>query len=120
MICFLDLITNQEAGLQSLIKLVEVMPSVPVVSLVPQQSAADSAGVTARGGAILPQPFTNDQFRTVMEKLSQLIPELIAEQGHVITVIPAKGGCGASTIAFNLAAQRKKAVYPHYLPTWTR
>ena len=35
MICFLDLITNEADGLQTLAKIVAVMPSVPVVSLVP-------------------------------------------------------------------------------------
>lgn len=109
MICFLDLITNQEAGLQSLMKLVEVTPTIPVVSLVPDSNPQLILQALRLGAKdFLTQPFTNDQFRTVMEKLAQLLPELISEQGRVITVIPAKGGCGASTLAFNLAAQLKR------------
>lgn len=110
MICFLDLITDEEAGLTSLAKIVEVMPSVPVVSLV-RDSNPQLILQALRLGAkdFLTQPFNSDQFRTVMEKLAQLIPELAAQQGRVISIIPAKGACGASTIAFNLAAQLKKA-----------
>jgi len=55
MICFLDLIADEDAGLQALAKIVAAMPSVPVIS-----------------------------------------------------IIPAKGACGASTFAFNLAAQLRK------------
>jgi pilus assembly protein CpaE len=109
MVCFLDFITNPEAGLTSLAKISEVMPTVPVVSLVPA-SNPQLILQTLRLGAkdFLTQPFTADQFHTVIEKLAQILPELMAEQGKVITVIPAKGGCGASTLAFNLASQIKK------------
>lgn len=109
MICFLDLITNEDLGLQALSKIVEVMPTVPVVSLVPSSNPQLILQALRLGAKdFLTQPFTPDQFRTVMEKLAQLIPELVAEQGRIITVIPAKGGCGASTISFNLAMQFKK------------
>jgi len=109
-ICFLDLITNEEAGLQSLIKLVSTMPHVPIVSLVPD-SNPQLILQALRAGAkdFLTQPFTADQLRTVIEKLAQLIPSLVAEQGRVVSVIPAKGGCGASTISFNLAMQLKRS-----------
>lgn len=109
-ICFLDLITNEDAGLRALAKIVETMPTVPVVSLVPS-SNPQLILQALRAGAkdFLTQPFTSDQFRTVIEKLSQLIPELAAEQGRVISVIPSKGGCGASTISFNLAMQLKRS-----------
>ena len=109
MVCFLDLITDQKAGLQSLAKIVEVMPSVAVVSLVPD-SNPQLILQALRAGAkdFLTQPFTADQFRTVLEKLAQIVPELVTQLARVITVIPAKGACGASTIAFNLAAQLKK------------
>ncbi len=109
MICFLDLITDQDAGLRALAKIVEVTPSVPVVSLIPD-SNPNLILQALRIGAkdFLTQPFNNEQFRTVMEKLAQLSPELVTQQGRVISIIPAKGACGASTIALNLAAQLKK------------
>lgn len=109
-ICFLDLITNEDAGLQALASIVRLYPSIPVVSLVPS-SNPQLILQALRTGAMdfLTQPFSSDQFRTVVEKLAQSIPELLTEEGRVISVIPAKGGCGASTIAFNLATQLKRA-----------
>ncbi|MBI2687470.1 MAG: AAA family ATPase [Acidobacteria bacterium] len=109
-LCFLDLITSEEQGLKALIRILEVNPSLPVISLVPDsnpQLILQALRVGAKD--FLTQPFTNDQFRTVMEKLSQVVPELAAEQGRVVTVVPAKGGCGASTLAFNLAMQLKRS-----------
>ncbi|HEU0119798.1 MAG TPA: hypothetical protein VFQ91_04675 [Bryobacteraceae bacterium] len=109
-ICFLDLITDEDAGLQSLAKIVETQPDIPIVSLVPG-SNPQLILQALRAGAkdFLTQPFTSDQFRTVIDKLAQLIPDLVAEQGRVISVIPAKGACGASTLSFNLAMQLKRA-----------
>lgn len=109
-ICFLDLITNSVVGLEALAGIISAYPLVPVVALVPDnnpQVLLQALRVGAKD--FLTQPFTNDQFRSVIDKLSQIIPELAAEQGKVISVVPAKGACGASTIAFNLAMQLKKA-----------
>jgi len=109
MVCFLDLITDQDAGLKSLAKIVEVMPSAAVVSLVPDSNPQLILQALRLGAKdFLTQPFTTDQFRSVLEKLSQINPELITPQARVISIIPAKGACGASTVAFNLAAHLKK------------
>jgi pilus assembly protein CpaE len=109
-ICFLDLITDQDRGLEALTSIVQTSPHIPVVSLVTDSNPQLILQALRLGAKdFLTQPFTSDQLRTVIEKLSHLIPELIKEQGRVITVIPAKGGCGASTISFNLAMQLKKS-----------
>lgn len=110
MVCFLDLITNEEAGLESLAQIVAAYPLIPVVSLVPASNPQLILQALRLGAKdFLTQPFSDEQFRTVIEKLSHLIPELAAQQGRVISVIPAKGACGASTIAFNLAMQLKRS-----------
>ncbi len=110
LICFLDLITNHVIGLEALAAIVAVYPSIPIVALVPDNNPQVLLQALRIGAKdFLTQPFTSDQFRTVIDKLAQLIPELVAEQGKVISVVPAKGACGASTIAFNLAMQLKKA-----------
>ena len=114
-ICFLDLITNETEGLRALAKIVAVMPSVPVVSLIRDSNPNLILQALRLGGKdFLTQPFNNEQFRTVMEKLVQLSPELVAQQGRVISIIPAKGACGASTIALNLAAQLKNSRLPSF------
>ncbi len=109
-ICFLDLISDPEDGIDALTRMVQVSPNVPVVALVPDSDPAlilQALRVGARD--FLTEPFSPEQFRTVLDKLSSILPHLTAGLGRVYTVIPAKGGCGASTLAFNLAVQLRKA-----------
>jgi len=66
-----------------------------------------------RTGAIdfLLQPFTADQVETALAKVArfQPVPETtVGEPAKVLAVMPAKGGCGATTVAFNLAFQWKR------------
>lgn len=108
-VCLLDLITNPEAGLESLAKLAAATPELPVVSLVPEGKPQIILQALRLGAKdFLTQPFTKDQFRAVVEKLAPIVPQLATKRGRVISVIPCKGGCGASTLAFNLAIQLKK------------
>ncbi len=43
-----------------------------------------------------------------LQKIARLKPGLAAKSGKVYCIMPAKGGCGASTIASNLAYQMKR------------
>lgn len=108
-LCMIDLITDRTAALKALKVIGEAAPSLPVVSLVP---AGDPQIIlqALRLGAkdFLTQPFTGDQFRAVIQKLALSTPELASKLGRVISVVPAKGGCGATTISYNLATQLKK------------
>jgi len=109
-ICFLDLISDPEDGVEALTRLVQGSPNVPVVALVPDSNPSlilQALRVGARD--FLTEPFSPDQFRTVLDKLASILPHLTAGLGRIFTVIPAKGGCGASTLAFNLAVQLRKA-----------
>lgn len=68
-----------------------------------------------RAGAadFLLRPFTGDQVEAVLAKLSRLQP--VPESGSgpdtckIIAVMPAKGACGATTIACNLAFHWKRS-----------
>jgi pilus assembly protein CpaE len=67
-----------------------------------------------RAGAIdfLLRPFTPDQVDAALSKVARLNPTSdagMAEGGKVIAVMPAKGACGATTLACNLAFQFRKA-----------
>jgi pilus assembly protein CpaE len=67
-----------------------------------------------RAGAtdFLIQPFTTDQVEAAFEKLARVQPAtetLGGEPAKIIAVMPAKGACGATTIASNLAFQWKRA-----------
>lgn len=54
------------------------------------------------------QPFTADQVDATLRKVARLRPARTKTPGKVFCVMPAKGGCGASTIAGNLAYQLKR------------
>lgn len=113
---FIDLITSEEQGLKALERIVAVTPSIPIVALVPEGSPQlILQAIRAGAKDFLTEPFSNEQFRSVMDKLSLVVPGLGGEQGRIISVIPAKGACGASTIAFNLASLLKKGGSPRTL-----
>jgi pilus assembly protein CpaE len=65
-----------------------------------------------RAGAadFLLQPFTADQFEAVLAKLARMQPVLSALTGNckIVAVMPAKGACGATTLACNLAFYWKR------------
>lgn len=106
---FLDVNSDREQALQLLIEMTRFGPSVQVVALL-AGNEPDLILRCLRSGAadFLIQPFTSDQLGTALEKLSKLQP---AGDGKgkafakICAVMPAKGGCGATTIASNLAFQ---------------
>lgn len=65
-----------------------------------------------RAGAadFLLQPFTADQLEAVLAKLARMQPVLAAPAGNtkIVAVMPAKGACGATTLACNLAFYWKR------------
>jgi len=65
-----------------------------------------------RGGAVdfLIQPFTPEQIEAVLAKLARTSPSEGGgkEPAKIFVVMPAKGACGATTIACNLAFQWKR------------
>jgi pilus assembly protein CpaE len=54
------------------------------------------------------QPFTSDHVEAALQKVARLQPGRTKNPGKVYCIMPAKGGCGASTIATNLAYQLKR------------
>jgi pilus assembly protein CpaE len=53
-------------------------------------------------------PFTSEQVEGALQKIARLQPNTASNAGRVYCIMPAKGGCGASTIASNLAYQMKR------------
>jgi pilus assembly protein CpaE len=63
-----------------------------------------------RSGAtdFLVEPYTPEQVSAVMERVSGLFRAKGASNARVVCVVPAKGACGASTVAGSLAFQMKR------------
>ena len=112
-LCFLDVASNKDYGLAVLADLVSLSPNTQVVVILAGNNP-DLILQCLRQGAteFLLQPLNSEQMHPVLERLSQLssFQQGGAVEGgaKVISVIPVKGACGASTVAANLAAQWKR------------
>lgn len=116
---FLDVLSGPEQALGLLPELTSI-PGTQVLVLL-----ADGDPTTIlkclRAGAVdfLLQPFTADQLDASLAKLARLAPAAEAlepqETCKVISVMPAKGACGATTLACNLAFQFHRMGVPRVL-----
>ncbi len=108
-VCFLDASSDQKAALTVLAALSALKANLHIVVLV-EEADPNLILQCLRGGAqeFLTRPFTQEQLRQVLEKLSRLSPSLSLERGRITAIVPAKGACGATTLASNLAVHYKR------------
>jgi pilus assembly protein CpaE len=108
---FLDAVSDREQALALLAELARAGSNVQLVALL-SGNDPDLILRCLRAGAsdFLLQPFTGDQLEGALAKLSRIQPALDAgrEPAKVVAVMPAKGACGATTIACNLAFYWKR------------
>lgn len=109
--CFLDVGSNREVALRVLAVFVSASPSTQVVVLL-NSNDPDLILSSLRQGAaeFMLQPLSSEQLKPVLERLAQLNPALGVSDStcKVIALMPAKGACGASTIATNLVFQWRR------------
>jgi pilus assembly protein CpaE len=110
-VCLLDVTTQRDTALSLIREIQRLAPKLPVVALL-ASDAPDLILASLRQGAaeFLVHPFHKEQMDTVVTRVIAAYPDLMPsmEDGRVVVVAPAKGACGASTIAVNLAFQKKK------------
>jgi pilus assembly protein CpaE len=108
-VCFLDVSSDQKTALAVLTAMAALKANVHIVVLV-EEADPNLILQCLRCGAqeFLTRPFTQDQLRQVLEKLSRLSPSLSVERGRITAIIPAKGACGATTLASNIAVHYKR------------
>jgi len=112
LLCFLDVASDQGTAFAAMSTLASSFPEVPVFALL-RSNDPDLILRCLRQGAseFLIQPFTADQFRAALAKMSRFHPARTAEPGsraRICCVMPAKGACGATTVACHLAYARKR------------
>ncbi len=114
-LCFVDASSSQEWAQALLSDLAMLNAKLPVVA-VHSQSDPDFILRTLRAGAteVLIQPFGQDQFVSVIERLNAT-HGAGNRSGKLIALIPAKGACGASTLSCNLAYYAHHANMPRVL-----
>jgi pilus assembly protein CpaE len=112
-ICFLDVDSNRDKAFEVLGEFAKAGLPVQVVALLTVDTP-DLILRSLRAGAsdFLVQPFTGEQVQAALVKLARSQPQTDsssnAAAGKIIAVMPAKGACGATTIACNLAFQWKR------------
>ncbi len=109
---FLDVNSDREQALQLLAEMSRLGPSVQVVAML-TGNEPDFILRCLRAGALdfLIQPFTADQLDAALSKVARIQPSgegAGKEPAKIFAVMPAKGACGATTIACNLAFQWKR------------
>jgi pilus assembly protein CpaE len=109
---FLDMASDPDQAVQLLSETGRLGPSVQVIALL-NGNNPDLMLKCLRAGAadFLIQPFSADQLEAAMSKLARLQPAAEGggkEPAKIFAVMPAKGACGATTIACNLASQWKR------------
>jgi len=108
-LCVLEVSDPPDRALALIPELLRVDAKLPIV-VVLASNDPELVLRCLRAGAsdFLMQPFTIEQVEAALQKLSRLRPGRTTNPGKVYCVMPAKGGCGASTIASNLAFQFKR------------
>src|SRR5580658_6918999 len=108
-LCLIEISEPYEAGLAVIPEMLRADAKLPIVAVL---SANDPELVLRclRQGAsdFLIHPFTPEQVEAALQKIARQNPTRLKTPGRVYCVVPAKGGCGASTIASNLAHQMKR------------
>jgi pilus assembly protein CpaE len=108
-VCFVDVLSNRERALALIPLILGFDRDISVVALL----AGDDAELILRclrAGAkeFLRQPFAADQVSDSLAKLARVGPRDDPQtRGKVYCVLPAKGACGATTVACHLAHQWK-------------
>lgn len=108
-LCLLEISEPIDAGLGLIPDLLRLDAKLPIIVVLASNDPELVLRCLRQGASdFLIPPFTFDQVEAALQKVARLQPNLASNAGKVYCVMPAKGGCGASTIASNLAYQLKR------------
>jgi len=107
-LCLLEISEPREPGLALIPDLLRMDAKLPIIVVLSSNDPELVLRCLRQGASdFLIPPFTSEQVEGALQKIARLKPCLASNAGKVYCVMPAKGGCGASTIASNLAYQMK-------------
>lgn len=110
-LCFLDVHSDSDRAMQVIAELIGMAPSILIVVLLAANDPDQILQCLRLGGAdFLVHPSSPEEFAACMSRIEKLSPNYSggSNRGRVHCVMPAKGACGSSTIACNLAHQSKR------------
>jgi pilus assembly protein CpaE len=106
-----DVISDKERGLQLIKEVASINSKISIIALI-SSNDTDLILKALRAGAteFLSYPFSTDQLRDTFSRLVVKNPSVrgSGKAGRVIAVVPAKGACGASTVASGLIFHWKR------------
>lgn len=108
-LCILDTTSAFERSMVAVTDILAADARLPVVTLL-GDSNPDLILRCLRQGAseFLTHPFTAEQVGQVLDRVAKKLGPQHEAQARVYCMVPSKGGCGATTIASNLAFQIKR------------
>jgi pilus assembly protein CpaE len=116
---FLDVFSDRDQAVVLIEEMVKLGPQVQVIALL---GGNDPELVLRclRAGAVdfLIQPFSGEQIESALSKLARIqstSDNAGKEPAKIFVVMPAKGACGATTVACNLAFQYKRLGFKRVL-----
>jgi pilus assembly protein CpaE len=108
-LCLLEIGEPPEPGLALIPDLLRIEAKLPIIVVLANNNPELVLRCLRQGASdFLIPPFTSEQVEGALQKIARLQPAHPANSGKVYCIMPAKGGCGASTIASNLAYQMKR------------
>src|ERR1700722_18909802 len=109
-LCLLEIGETRDTGLALIPDLLRIDAKLPIIVVLPSNDPELVLRCLRQGASdFLIPPFTSEQVEGALQKIARLQPNRASGGGgKVYCIMPAKGGCGASTISSNLAYQMKR------------
>jgi pilus assembly protein CpaE len=108
-LCLIEVGEPREPGLALISDLLRINAKLPIIVVLANNDPELVLRCLRQGASdFLIPPFTSEQVEGALQKIARLQPGHAANSGKVYCIMPAKGGCGASTIASNLVYQMKR------------
>ena len=110
-LCFVDIASDPERGLALIPEMQRIEPKLPMIAVLADNDPQLILRCLRQGATdFLLQPFTEDQVGAALRKIAKTNTTNRGGKspGKVYAIMPAKGGCGATTVACNLAYQWKR------------
>jgi len=110
-LCFLDVHSDVERAMQVISDLIGMAPSIQIVVLLATNDPDQILKCLRQGAAdFLIHPSSTEEFVACLDRIERLSPNYAGggSRGKIYCVMPAKGACGSSTIACNLAHQARR------------
>lgn len=109
-LCLIEVSEPYEGALAIIPDLQRIDAKLPIIAVLSSNDSELILRCLRQGASdFLIAPFTSEQVEAALQKIAKLNPARVQHPGKVYCFMPAKGGCGATTIASNLAYQLRRA-----------